>query len=216
MTNLDSVLKSRDITLLTKVHIVKAMVFPLVMYSCEGWTIKKAEHQRIDAFELWCWRRLLKVPWTERRSNQSILSEINPEFSLEGLMRKLKLQYLGHLIGEVPDSGKDWGQKEKRVSEDEMAGQHHWCNERELGQTLEDIEGQEDLACCSPWGHKDLDTTGWLNNNISLWAITLWVHFLFPPSSYPNIGAVEEEEGSEWEQTLPLPPQLESDAWSGW
>ena len=98
MTNLDTVLKSRDITLLTKVHIVKAMVFPLVMYSCEGWTIKKAEHQRIDAFELWCWRRLLKVPWTAWRSNQSILREINPEYSLEGLMLKLKLQYFGHLM----------------------------------------------------------------------------------------------------------------------
>ena len=91
MTNLDSVLKSRDITLLTKVHIVKAMVFPVVTYGCESWTIKKAEHQRIDAFKLWCWRRLLKVPWTARRSNQSILREINPEYSLEGLMVKLKL-----------------------------------------------------------------------------------------------------------------------------
>ena len=98
MTNLDSVLKSRDITLLTKVHIVKAMVFPVVMYSCESWTIKKAECQRIDAFKLWCWRRLLKVPWTARRSNQSILREINPEYSLEGLMLKLKLQYFGHLM----------------------------------------------------------------------------------------------------------------------
>ena len=98
MTNLDSVLKSRDITLLTKVHIVKAMVFPVVTYGCETWTVKKAEHQRIDAFELWCWRRLLKVPWTARRSNQSILREINPEYSLEGLMLKLKLQYFGHLM----------------------------------------------------------------------------------------------------------------------
>ena len=98
MTNLDSVLKSRDIPLLTKVHLVKAMVFPLVMYGCESWTIKKAEHQRIDAFELWCWRRLLGVPLTARRFNQSILKEISPEYSLEGLMLKLKLQYFGHLI----------------------------------------------------------------------------------------------------------------------
>ena len=98
MTNLDSVLKSRHMTLPTKVHIVKAMVFPVVMYSCEGWTIKKAECQRIDAFKLWCWRRLLKVPWTTQRSNQSILREINPEYSLEGLMLKLKLQYFGHLM----------------------------------------------------------------------------------------------------------------------
>ena len=98
MTNLDSILKSRDITLPTKVCLVKAMVFPVVMYSCESWTIKKAEHQRIDAFELWCWRRLLRVPWTARRSNQSILKEISPEYSLEGLILKLKLQYFGHVM----------------------------------------------------------------------------------------------------------------------
>ena len=98
MTNLDSILKSRDITLSTKVHLVKAMVFPVVRYGCESWTIKKAECQRIDAFELWCWRRLLRVPWTARRSNQSILKEISPGCSLEGLMLKLKLQYFGHLI----------------------------------------------------------------------------------------------------------------------
>ena len=98
MTNLDSVLRSRDITLPTKVPIVKAMVFPVVTYSCESWTVKKAERQRIDAFELWCWKRLLKVPWTARRSNQSILREINPEYALEGLMLKLKLQYFGHLM----------------------------------------------------------------------------------------------------------------------
>ncbi|KAB0385227.1 hypothetical protein FD755_000183 [Muntiacus reevesi] len=97
-TNLDSILKSRDITLLTKVHLVKAMVFPVVMYGCESWTIKKAEHRRIDALEPWCWRRLLRVPWTARRSNQSILKEISPEYSLEELMLKLKLQYFGHLI----------------------------------------------------------------------------------------------------------------------
>ena len=98
MTNPDSILKSRDITLPTKVHLVKAMVFPVVMYGCESWTVKKAEHRKIDAFEQWCWRRLLRVPWTARRSTQSILKEISPEFSLEGLMLKLKLQYLGHLI----------------------------------------------------------------------------------------------------------------------
>ena len=98
MFNLDSILKSRDITLPTKVHLVKAMVFPVVMYGCESWTIKKAEGRRIDAFELWCWRRLLRVPWTARRSNQSILKEISPEYSLEGLMLKLKLQYFGHLM----------------------------------------------------------------------------------------------------------------------
>ena len=101
MTNLDSILKSRDITLPTKVHLVKAMVFPVVMYGCENWTVKKAEHQRTDAFELWCWRRLLRVPWTARRSNQSILKEISPVCSLEGLMLKLKLQYFGHLMRRV-------------------------------------------------------------------------------------------------------------------
>ena len=99
MTNIDSILKSRDITLLTKVHLVKAMVFPVVMYGCESWTVNKAEHQRIDAFELWCWRRLLRVPWTARKSIQSILKEISPEYSLEGLTLKLKLQYFGHLTG---------------------------------------------------------------------------------------------------------------------
>ena len=103
MPNLDSILKSRDITLPTKVHLVKAMVFPVVMYGCESWTVKKAERQRIDAFGLWCWRRLLRVPWTARRSNQSILKEISPECSSEGLMLKLKLQYFGHLMRR-PDS----------------------------------------------------------------------------------------------------------------
>ena len=98
MTNLDSILKSRDITLPTKVYLVKAMIFPVVLYGCESWAIKKAEHRRIDAFELWCWRRLLRVPWTTRRSNQSILKEIIPEYSFEGLMLKLKLQYFGHLM----------------------------------------------------------------------------------------------------------------------
>ena len=98
ITNLDSILKSKDIILPTKVHLVKAIVFPVVMYECDSWTIKKAEHQRIDAFELWCWRRLLRVPWTARRSNQSILKEINPGCSLEGLMLKLKVQYVGHLM----------------------------------------------------------------------------------------------------------------------
>ena len=119
-----SLLKSRDISLLTKVHIVKAMVFPMVINSCESWTVKQAEHQRTDAFKLWCWRRLLKVPWTARRSNQSVLRKINPEYSLEGLMLKLKLQCFVYrqLIGKVPDAGIDQGQKDKRTSENEMAG----------------------------------------------------------------------------------------------
>ena len=130
MTNLDSIFKSRDITLSTKISLVKAMVFPVVMYGCESWTVKKAEHQRTDAFELWCWRRLLRVPWTTRRSNKSILKEITPEYSLEGLMLKLKLQYFGHLMQKVnsledPNAGKDCGQEEKGLTEGEMAGWHH-------------------------------------------------------------------------------------------
>ena len=130
MTNLDSILKSRDITLPAKVRLVKAMVFPVVMYGCESWTTKKAEFQRIDALELWCWRRLLRVPWTARRSNQSILKEISPGISLEQMMLKLKLQYFGHLMQRVDslektDAGRDWGQEEKGTTEDEMAGWHH-------------------------------------------------------------------------------------------
>ena len=137
MTNLDSIFKSRDITLPRKVHLVKAMVFPVVMYGCESWTVKKAECQRIDAFELWCWRRLLRVPWTARRSNQSILKEIGAGISLEGMMLKLKLQYFGHLMRRVDslektDAGRDWGQKEKGTTEDEMAGWHHQLNGREF------------------------------------------------------------------------------------
>ena len=118
-------LKRRDITLPTKVCLVKAMVFPVVMYGCENWTVKKAERQRIDAFELWCWRRLLRVPWTARRSNQSILKEISPGCSLEGMRLTLKLQYFGHLTGKDSDAGRDWGQEEKGTTEDEMAGWHH-------------------------------------------------------------------------------------------
>ena len=129
MTNLDSIFKSRDIILPTNVHLVKAMVFPVVMYGCESWAVKKAERRRIDAFELWCLRRLLRVPWTARRSNRSILKEINPGISLEGMMLKLKLQYFGHLMRRVDslektDAGRDWGQEEKGTTEDEMAGWH--------------------------------------------------------------------------------------------
>ena len=139
MTNLDSILISRDITLLTKAHIVKAMVFSVVMYRCGSWTIKKAEYWRIDAFKLWCWRRLLRVSWTARRPSQSILKEINPEYSLERLMLKLKLQHFTYLMesakswlpGKDPDAGKDWGQEEKGTTEDEMVGCHHRLNGQE-------------------------------------------------------------------------------------
>ena len=135
MTNLDSIFKSRDITLPTKAHLVKAMVFPVVMYGCESWTVKKVDHRRFDAFELWCWR-LLRVPWTAKRCNQSILKEISPGCSLEGLMLKLKLQYFGYLmwswlIGKDSDAGRNWGQEEKGTTEDEMAGWHHGLDGRE-------------------------------------------------------------------------------------
>ena len=139
MTNLDSILKIRDITLWTKVCLVKAMVFPVVMYGYESWTIRKAECQRIDAFELWCWRRLLRVPWTTRKSNQSILKEISPECSLEGLMLKLKQTPIlwppdakSWLIWKDPDAGKDWRQEENGTTEDEMVGWHHWPNGHEF------------------------------------------------------------------------------------
>ena len=169
ITNLDSILRSRDITLPTKVRTVKALVFPVFMYGCESWTIKRAESWRIDAFELWCWRRLLRVPWTERRSNQSILKEINPEYSLDGLM--LKLQYFGHLMRRAyllekdPDAGKDCRQEEKGTAKDEMSGWLHWLNGHEFEQAPGDGEGQGSLGCYSPWGHKELDTTKQLNND---------------------------------------------------
>ena len=142
MTNLDSLLKSRDITLSTKVHLVKAMTFPVVMYGCKSWTIKKAECQRIDAFELWCWRRFLRVPWTARRSNQSILKEISPEYSLEGLMLKLKLllrppDVKNWLIWKDPGAGKDWRQEEKGTTEDEMVMWHHQHDGHELSRLQE-------------------------------------------------------------------------------
>ena len=156
--------------------LVKAIVFPVVMYGCETWTIKKVECQRIDAFEMWCWRRLLRVPWTARRSNQSILKEISPDDSLGGLMLKLKLRYFGHtknwLIGKDPDAGKDWGQDEKELTEDEMVGWHHRLDGHEFEQALFVGDGQVSLVYYSPWGHKDLDTTEWLNWTICwIWAV---------------------------------------------
>ena len=157
MTNLDSIF---DNTLSTKVHLVKAMVFPIVMYGCESWTIKKAECWRIDAFELWCWRRPLRVPWTARRSNQSMLKEISPGCSLEGMMLKLKLQYFGQLMRRVDSLGKTMimegigGQEEKGTTEDEMAGWHHRLDGREFEWTPGDGDGQGGLACCDSWGRR--------------------------------------------------------------
>ena len=160
MTNLDSILKSRDITLPTKVHLVKAMVFPVVMYVCESWTIEKAEHRRIDAFELWCWRRLLRVPWTSMRSNQSILNEVSPEYSLKGLTLKLKLQYFGHLMQRTDSF-------EKTLMLGKIEGRRR--RGQQMMRWLDGITNSMDmglgggLACCSPWGHKELDMTERLN-----------------------------------------------------
>ena len=161
MTNLDSILESRDITLPTKVYRVKAMVFPGVMYGCESCTVKKVEQQRIDAFKLWCWRRLLRVPWIGRRSTQSNLKEINSEYSFEGLM--LQLQEFCHLMQTANSSEKTLilgkiGKKEG-MTEDEMVGWHHQLNGQEFEQTPGDGEGQGSLACSSPWGCKESDTT---------------------------------------------------------
>ena len=168
MTNLDNVLKSRDITLPTKVRLVKATVFPVVVYGCESWTTKKAEHRRIDAFEVWCWRRFLRVPWTPRRSNQSILKEISPEYSLEGLMLKLKLQYFGYLTRRADSLEKTLilGKIEagrRRGRQDEMVRWHHWLDAHEFEQAPGGDDGQGSLVCCSPWGCKESDTTEQLN-----------------------------------------------------
>ena len=167
-------IKSRDIILLTKFHLLKAMVFLVVMCGYESWPTKKAECQRTDGFELWYWRRPLRVPWRARSSNQSILKEINPEYSLEGLMLKLKLQYFGHLmwranlLEKTLMLGKIEGKRRSGWQEDEMVWQHHWFNGHEFEQALGDGAGQGSLACCSPWGSKELDTNEQLNNNILL------------------------------------------------
>ena len=141
ITKLDRLLKSRDITFLTKIYVVKAMVFPVVMYGCESWTVKEAEHQRIDIFELWSWRRLLRVPWIARKSNQSTLKEINSEYSLEGPMLKLKLQNFGPRANSIVKTlmlGKIEGRRGRGTTEDEMVGWHHWLNRHVFAQTLGD------------------------------------------------------------------------------
>ena len=170
MTNVDSVFKSRDITLPTKVHLVKAMVFPVVMYGYESWTVKKAEHQRIDAFELWCWRRLLRVSPLDRTEMQPVHSKGDQSWVLIGRTdAKAETpalwppQVKSWLIGKDSDAGRNWGQEEKGTTEDEMAGWHHQLNGHEFGWTPRVGDGQGVLACCDSWGHKESQTTEQLN-----------------------------------------------------
>ena len=176
MTNLESILRSRDITFPRKVHLVKAMVFPVVMYGCESWTIKKAERRRIDAFEQWCWRRPLRVSWTSRRSNFSILKEISPEYSLEGLMLKLKISILwppdakSWCIGKDPYAGKDWKQEKKGVKEDEKVGWHHRLNGHELSKLQELVKDRE---AWYPAVHVVAKSQTWLSE----W--TDWITYLY-------------------------------------
>ena len=168
MTNLDSILKSRDITFPTKVHLVKAMVFPAVMYGCESWTIKKAERQRIDAFELWCWRRFLSVPWTARRSNSNPKGN-QPWIFIVRTDAEAETPILwppdvkNWLLGKDPDASNNWRREEKGTTEDEMVGWHHELDGHEFEQALGVDDGQGILMCCSPWVPKESDTAEWLN-----------------------------------------------------
>ena len=173
MTNLDSIFKSREIILPTKFHLVKATVFPVVMYGCESWTVKKAERQRMDEFELWCWRRLLRVPWTARRSNQihSVWDQPWDFFGGNDAKAETPVLWPSHakswLIGKDSDAGRDWGQEEKGMTEDEMAGWHYWLGGCEFEWTPGVGDGQGGLACCNSWGCKELDMTdqlNWLNH----------------------------------------------------
>ena len=184
MTNLDSIFKSRDTTLPTKVRLVKAMVFPVVMYGCKSWTVKKAERWRTDAFELWCWRRLLRVPWTARRSNQSRLSQGDQSWVfIERTDAEAETPILwsphaeSWLIGKDSDAGRDWGQEEKGMTEDEMAGWHHRLDGHEFRRTPGVGDWQGGLACCDSWGRKELDTTERLNWTDLNWILACEKHY---------------------------------------
>ena len=207
--------KSRDITLLTKIHLVKPMDFPVVMYGCESWTIKKAELQRIDAFELWCWRGLLRVSWTARRSKQSILKEISPGYSMEELRLRLKLHNFGHLMRRTYSF-------EKTLMQEEIEGRRRrgWQRMRLLDGTdsmdrslnkLRDWRWTGKLACCSPRGHKESDTTEWLNwTEPKVCFLQLWVYFYFSYKFISNIHVFKSSlclpgedcavRGQEWKQ----------------
>ena len=202
MTNLDSIFKSRDIILPTKVHLVKAMVFPVVIYGCESWTVKKAERQRIDAFELWCWRRLSRVPWTARKSNQSILNEISPGCSLEGLMLKLKLQYFGYLKRRVDSLEKTLtlggtGGRRRRGRQ-----RMRWLDGITDSEWTPGVgDGQGGLACCDSWGRKELDMTERLNWTKRASFVQLMVIFwdsddgnLYLPETFSVSDQIQEEE----------------------
>ena len=185
MTNLDSILKSRDIILPTKICLVKVMVSPVVLYGCErfeSWTIEKAEHWRIDAFVLWCWRRLLRVPWTARRSNQSILNWNQSWIFIGKTDAEAETPIIwppdakNCLTGKDPDAGEDWREEEKGPTEDEMAGWHHWLDGRESEWTPGVGDGQGSLACCDSWSCKESDTTEWLT----------WTELLHKEHLYQN------------------------------
>ena len=205
MTNLDSILKSRDVTLPTKVRLVKAMVFPVVMYGCESWTIKKAELQRIDAFELWCWRRLLRVLWTARRSNQPILKQISPEYSLEALMLKLKAPILrppdvkSWLIRKDPNAGSNWRWEEKGTTEDEMVGWHHDSMDMSLNRLQELVMEREAWhAAIHGVAKSQTQLSDWTELNCAFCWLVCWltsfcfiqiaVLFVFPHSSWVSQG----------------------------